>query len=410
MNRPSSIPLKNGSRRGGRKLKIWADQVFFMVDHMMRSLFFILISFIVFGCENDEASYNIKNVDSFKLDSPNGNKIRSLQGCCGDELRYLVFHSKNAYDNVSRIKFYDLDKRRVSTRIDLTESSDLEGSISDLIAFGPDSLLICTRRPREGMSSLYVIDSSSKVLRTSDFPNEGDDANGVKVSADPLHGISRLDGKLIAPLHPTALNDKNRLYETPIFSFLNLEKGEISKIFGRYPKIYNKLSLSFQEINFTKDVDPVYSLIRSYTLGANKRIYSSFSIMDTIYVYSRDGDLVDKKVAGIDRLSPSKNIRLFKSWLGKNEVTEKMNKELKRNGFYTGLIYDEFDKLFYRKTYVSDNKWILSGYDSTFTKVFEKVMFNDHWRGDIIPYDGGFYTFNGYSDGKVLKYETVEAS
>lgn len=297
---------------------------------MKNKLRIIAVLFIISSCaskSNNEYSNSLSKTDSLKILLPEfGNYSLSYLQIYENENDTLLF-AGNVINN--SIDVYDLVEEKFKTRIEFQKNGP--SSISSLQGFfviNLDSILVF---PNSLLSKSLLVNMDKS--RVEDYPIQDilDTSpkliNHVSSSSNPVLMTDNSISFVQYPLFD--VEDKNNVNNDFSFEIIfdtenkKMASGEIF-----YPSFYHDKIWS------------IYSTLLYRTNGDKQSIVYSWSLSDSIYVKTNDGQLKGHLAKG----NSHKNISPFSK---KPENSERIKWTIE-NINYKGILYDKYRNVYYR--------------------------------------------------------------
>lgn len=322
---------------------------------MQRDLcpFSLLIFLLVLGCHTqpngmDAVKLEEKDELPFPL-SDKTYKARNPELITIDGESFLLNNNFSIYDTVNELELYDLDDQRLTRRIELLSDTKDFTRIHDLIYLDHDSIFFTRPGANDPYKTHFLrMDSSGKVLDkwtfNGDLPEMG--APLMMGGGRIFSPLTYKRGAFYSSVFPSHKGLEGSVFAYPHTAKITLKKGQKPRIdlFGTYPRTYEKVE---------KEMLPEQSLQRIKPFGtfdhalANGSIVFAYPFIDTLYRYSLDGKLLNKKAVKSQYVAPQKVWRHLER-SGSEGLKKAYPKGPKTYPHYFLLIHDPYRNLFYR--------------------------------------------------------------
>lgn len=322
----------------------------------MRSLnLLFLLSVILSGCNADKPVSNAIQFSktkeiTIKMDSSESAKFYTIQAFQDGSTPYVI-----VFDYIFQsINIYDLNQVRLIKRISVAERSKYPLKIDAIHFHNFDSIFIFHRYP----SNVFLIDSVGFVKRQWEVnrPIPGRYENFdylLEVSvmskhADITDGGKTLNSVIFFNVQPTV-----KSYSQPVMSKFDLDKGEVSHMYGHNPVEILELMLE----NRFYGVDKMYP---SFVVKDSTSVLS-YPFDHYITVYDNENDSLVRRA-----FAKSRYVDEFVTSSLEYEGAEKAEKLMSEEPSYHDFIYDKYRGLYYRvvkhKQFYKDDSGLKNNY------------------------------------------------
>ncbi len=317
---------------------------------------FLLIPLIIlfmFGCDmGSEGRKRISVEEGKELPFPLSEKTykaRNPELISLNGEKFLLNNNFSIYDTVNELELYSFEDRRLVRRIDLLPDTKDFTRIHDLIYLDHDSIFFTRPDARAPYKTHFLrMDSVGKVLEKWTFNGKPPgtsariDIGGGRV----FNPLTHRKGAFYSAVYPKRKDIEGSVFAHPHTARISLKEdsGPKVRLFGRYPKIYEKVDKGAVPEKSLQTIKPFGIFDHAFQNGS---IVFAYPFSDTLYRYDLQGDPLGKKAVKSRYADPEKVWDLMKT-SGMEGLSEAFPDGPRAYPHYFTLSYDPSRELFYR--------------------------------------------------------------